>query len=121
MALQPCRECGNEMSSEARACPKCGWRRPSLAPRVALGVVAAAAAIVLLARTATPDYVLDANARRQACEQLAGGAPELRQECARQHQRAMDAGRPRREPEPVAVPPGCRVERMSWGEQVVCN
>lgn len=28
MALVACGECGNEMSSEARGCPKCGWRPP---------------------------------------------------------------------------------------------
>lgn len=26
MALNRCKECGNEMSSNAVACPKCGWR-----------------------------------------------------------------------------------------------
>ena len=26
MALMPCPECGNEVSTEAAACPKCGYR-----------------------------------------------------------------------------------------------
>lgn len=29
MVLQPCRECGNPVSSQAKACPKCGARRAS--------------------------------------------------------------------------------------------
>jgi hypothetical protein len=28
MALHPCRECGETMSTEARACPKCGAKVP---------------------------------------------------------------------------------------------
>ncbi|MBI5250602.1 MAG: zinc ribbon domain-containing protein [Desulfomonile tiedjei] len=30
MALKPCRECGNEVSSDAFSCPKCGAPRPAL-------------------------------------------------------------------------------------------
>lgn len=29
MALVPCKECGTEMSSTAKACPKCGAKPPS--------------------------------------------------------------------------------------------
>ena len=28
MALKPCRECGKQISSEARVCPFCGIRKP---------------------------------------------------------------------------------------------
>jgi len=28
MALTTCPECGKAMSSDARECPHCGWRRP---------------------------------------------------------------------------------------------
>lgn len=28
MALAPCRECGNQMSDSATACPHCGYRAP---------------------------------------------------------------------------------------------
>ena len=29
MALKPCRECGEKVSTGARACPKCGVKRPT--------------------------------------------------------------------------------------------
>lgn len=28
MALMPCKECGNEISTDAKACPKCGAKMP---------------------------------------------------------------------------------------------
>lgn len=28
MALMPCKECGNEVSTDAKACPKCGAKVP---------------------------------------------------------------------------------------------
>lgn len=28
--LKPCRECGEKVSTEAKACPKCGANRPTL-------------------------------------------------------------------------------------------
>ena len=29
MALIKCLECNNEMSDQAKSCPKCGWKTPS--------------------------------------------------------------------------------------------
>lgn len=31
MALKPCKECGNEVSSDAKSCPKCGAKTPKKA------------------------------------------------------------------------------------------
>ncbi len=42
MALKPCKECGREISTEAKTCPNCGERNPTAAPVnawVVLGII----------------------------------------------------------------------------------
>ena len=34
MALVACRECGNEVSTEAKTCPHCGTSKPAMKPKV---------------------------------------------------------------------------------------
>lgn len=43
MALQPCRECGQMVSTEASACPNCGVPKPTEAPVPATTTIAGAA------------------------------------------------------------------------------
>jgi hypothetical protein len=55
MALARCRECGNEVSTTASSCPRCGYVRPSrlgLLPKLAAGALVLA---VLVAIVSQPD------------------------------------------------------------------
>ena len=61
MALMPCPECGTEISTEAAACPKCGYRRAPAAsdldaPRW-LRVMSAGAMMLVLVLVAFAVYM----------------------------------------------------------------
>jgi len=69
MALVPCKECGNEVSTDARACPKCGAKQPrSKRWLVVLLVVVAVIFIWGLSISSTPEA--KAKARERAAIDL---------------------------------------------------
>lgn len=58
MALEECRECGEEVSTDADACPSCGAKHPTSESNEALGclvVVAVLAVVAVVALSATAD------------------------------------------------------------------
>jgi hypothetical protein len=56
MALKPCRECGEKISSFATTCPKCGKKHPTMSAGTALGgLVYFAVIIAALHFTGSPD------------------------------------------------------------------
>jgi hypothetical protein len=48
MVLKPCRECGEQVSTEAVTCPNCGIKSPARKPLGCLGGVAAAFEVILI-------------------------------------------------------------------------
>lgn len=121
MALIECGDCKAEMSDSAKACPKCGWKKPKFKwwLWVPLGFVAA----FLAYGASIPEYEANARAVRRACEQLAGGVPHLMYQCDVNYSNAMHAGQAAKTPRSAAMPvrDGCRVEQFSWGAQHVCD
>jgi hypothetical protein len=51
MALIRCQECGHEISTSAKSCPKCGakQRRTGVLPRLAIGIAGAAVLMFAIA------------------------------------------------------------------------
>jgi len=52
MALVPCRECGKEVSDEAKTCPYCGIRTPSKARRKRKFIITAVIILVIVGLSA---------------------------------------------------------------------
>lgn len=86
MALVKCRECGGEVSTEARACPKCGARIkralnwPAITLAAAVGVTIGALALFLEGPPQTPDEAAARSAeaaRRAAAEGVVRGLRDL--------------------------------------------
>ena len=60
MALKPCRECGREISTEAKSCPKCGKNNPTGTPANwagvgCLGLLGIAVVVLFVSRNASDD------------------------------------------------------------------
>lgn len=59
MALKNCRECGTEVSDQAKTCPRCGIKNPvkrtSLVTKILLGIVAVPFIVILVGKLAGPD------------------------------------------------------------------
>jgi RNA polymerase subunit RPABC4/transcription elongation factor Spt4 len=60
MALKPCKECGKEISTEAKVCPNCGKKDPTSQPVpkwlwIALGVLVLIVAVNLGGPKSTPE------------------------------------------------------------------
>lgn len=72
MAMTQCKDCGSDISSDARVCPKCGAKQ-RMHP-LTKGAIAAAILIgaFLLYGASIPEYRARARAERDVCYQLAG-------------------------------------------------
>lgn len=93
MSMTTCRECGGEISTTARACPKCGAvvPRPKIWPWV-VGAPLVLFLLMLVYGSTIPDYVHEAREARKMCEQL---APMQKDECRRIEERAIAEGKAR--------------------------
>lgn len=91
MAMSTCTECGGELSTKARACPKCGAvvPKPKVWPWI-VGVPIALIAALLISGANTPDYVHYARELREACEKI---APHEKVECRRIHDQSIAEGK----------------------------
>lgn len=72
MAMTQCKDCGSEISRDARVCPKCGARQrmhPLAKGAIAVAVVFGA---LLLYGASIPEYESRARAERRVCYELAG-------------------------------------------------
>lgn len=49
MALKPCKECGKEISTEAKACPHCGKKNPTSAAGLSRGAIGFLVLIIVIA------------------------------------------------------------------------
>jgi zinc-ribbon domain len=92
MAMIACKECGTEISTTAKACPKCGAvvPRPKIWPWV-IGVPVALFIALLLFGLSIPEYESRAREVRQVCEKMAG--PGQRYICDEQYAEAIRKGR----------------------------
>lgn len=93
MAMTNCKECRAEISTTAKACPKCGAVVPKakLWPWI-VGVPIAAFVALMLFGLTIPEYESQALAQRKVCEQI---APMQHVECRRIYDRAIADGRAR--------------------------
>lgn len=71
MAMTNCKECGTDISSTARACPKCGAvvPRPKVWPWL-VGVPIGALALFLIYGASIPEYKAKALEQRRLCEDV---------------------------------------------------
>lgn len=92
MAMTACKECGGEISTTAKACPKCGATtpRPKIWPWL-IGIPIALLGMFLLFGASIPEYVARARQVREACEQIA--ALSQRYICDQQYDDAIAKGR----------------------------
>lgn len=91
MAMMKCRECGKDMSDSARACPGCGWKRPTT--KWWLWVPLALVAAFLLFGASIPEYKGRAMEARALCEKMAAAGATTLYECDRAYSAAIEAGR----------------------------
>jgi hypothetical protein len=96
MAMINCHECKAEISSTAKACPKCGAKVPTkpIWPWL-LGVPFGLLILMMIWGTTIPDYEHDARAARSLCEDLMkrqGNAYGLRQ-CDSNYAEAIERGK----------------------------
>ncbi len=91
MAIVSCKECGGEVSTTAKSCPKCGARLPRTKwwLWVPLGLVAA----FVLYGASIPEYEAQARRVRSICEQMAAGIPGGQYQCDRQFELAISEGK----------------------------
>ena len=89
----PCKECGSEISSTAKACPKCGAEVPqkSVWPWV-IGVPVGLIVLFLGYGFTIPEYESRARAERNVCYQLAGNSGN-RYVCDDAYSKAIERGR----------------------------
>lgn len=90
MSLVKCTECKAEISSTAKACPKCG----AVVPKAKVwpwlvGVPVGVVAVILMWSGSKPDYEHRAIAARQVCEKNLGGS---RSDCDRVYSDIMRNG-----------------------------
>ena len=92
MAMTACSECGNEISTTAKACPKCGAivPRPKIWPWL-IGVPVALFIVLLIYGSTIPEYESKARRVREVCEKIA--APHQRYICDQQYDEAIRKGR----------------------------
>jgi hypothetical protein len=93
VSLIPCKECGSEISSTAKACPKCGAEVPqkSVWPWV-IGVPVGLIVLFLGYGFTIPEYESRARAERNVCYQLAGNSGN-RYVCDDAYSKAIERGR----------------------------
>jgi len=91
MAMIACGECGTEISTTAKACPKCGAVVPhaKIWPWV-VGIPVALVIAFLLYGFSIPEYKAKAMEVRRVCEKIA--APGQQYVCDQQYQQAIEDG-----------------------------
>ncbi|MFW2396569.1 zinc ribbon domain-containing protein [Burkholderia pseudomallei] len=92
MALTSCKECGNDISTSAKICPKCGAVTPGpmIWPWI-VGIPLVLFAAIIFIGKGIPEYAAEARRVRDICEQIA--APSQRYICDQQYQEAIAKGR----------------------------
>ena len=93
MAMTTSRECSADISTTAKACPKCG----AVVPKAAvwpwlIGIPVGLFVLMLIYGASIPEYESNARELRRVCEQM---APLQREECARIYYRALEEGKAR--------------------------
>lgn len=85
MSMTKCRECGNEISTKANACPKCGARakRTSFTTRVVLFVIVLGGAIVAYESEKTKSDAVTKEANRVAGRTAEQKTTETREAAAK--------------------------------------
>ena len=93
MAMTKCGECGNEISTTAKACPKCGAVVPGrrLWPWF-VGVPVGLFILMLIYGSTIPEYQTRAREAREMCEAM---APFQKEECRRTYEKAIAEGKAR--------------------------
>lgn len=87
MSMIRCRECGNEISTSAKACPQCGARPPRTSLLWWLiGIPVAVLGAAFVSGVSTPEYEHRAREVRRACEEM---LPLRRDECERIYQQRI--------------------------------
>jgi len=91
MAITACKECSNEISTTAKACPKCG----AVVPRTKIwpwfvGVPLAGLVLLMLYGMTIPEYKIRARQVREVCEDIA--MPHQRHICREQYDEAIRKG-----------------------------
>lgn len=91
MSMIDCHECGERISSEARACPKCG----AAVPRTKwwLWGPLALVAVLLGIGIAMPDYYAEASEAKATCEAMAKAGLGNIHDCASLYQKIIDEGK----------------------------
>lgn len=99
MAIVACEDCGAEISTSAKVCPKCGAEvpRPQIWPWI-IGIPFALWLALLAYWMATPEYENRAIANRLSCEENARevdpfNVKGLKLVCDSQYVEAMERGR----------------------------
>jgi len=92
MAIIACKECGNEISTTAKSCPKCGAivPRPKIWPWL-VGIPVAIFIAMLIYGSTIPEYEDQARRAREVCEKIV--APYQRSICDQQYAEAIRKGR----------------------------
>lgn len=92
MALVACHECKEEISAQAKVCPKCGAKGPKkpIWPWIVFTPIGAFVALMLYGMT-IPEYESRARAERDVCLQIA--AHYDRYICDKNYESAIAAGR----------------------------
>lgn len=91
MALVPCRECGQQVSTTAGACPNCGAKPKRIKWWLwgPLGLVA----LFLLYGASIPEYEGQARAARRICDALVAQGATTQHACDSAYDQAIAAGR----------------------------
>lgn len=91
MGLIKCKDCGSEVSSSAKSCPRCGAKVPRVKwwLWVPLGL---GAAFIGYGYT-IPEYEGQAMQQRKICESLAAGDSLALSQCDRIYHEAMERGK----------------------------
>lgn len=107
MAMTRCKECGNEVSTKAEACPKCGAKRPrptSIGTWIIGGFLALAGFSCIIGSQRTDD----ARAQATAAENVRLNAMSPEQRAAAEKQKALDDARKRIEAGKLTSAYACR-------------
>jgi len=92
--MTTCGECGHEISTTAKSCPKCGGKVKAESSGAMAWVLLAGGALfvgMIFAGASVPDYKHEARERREACELIA--APGMKGECMKQYLADIEAGK----------------------------
>ena len=68
--MKKCKECGTDVSSSARVCPKCGKKLKHIALRVALGVTIAIIGICVLANEGSSVPTISSSSEKKGQESM---------------------------------------------------